>query len=99
MGVMLENRRPPNLLDVVDSRGESDRTGDVWRPRFKAMRCFLEQAFFQGDTHNHLSTAVPGWHRLEDFCARVEGANAGRSTHFVSGESEEIAAQRLHIEG
>ena len=96
--VVLENRRAPDSLDVIDGCAEPDRAGDVRRAGFEAVRRFLERAFFEGDADDHLAAAVPRRHRIEQLRASVEHADPGRSAHFVSGEGEEIAAQFLHID-
>ena len=46
-GVVLENRRAPNLLDVIDRGSESDRARDVWRAGFESVRRFFVGALFQ----------------------------------------------------
>src|SRR5262249_35470568 len=96
--VMFENRRSPDALDVINGRRESDRPCDVWRPAFEPMRRFLIWAFFQRDAHNHFTTPVPGRHGIQKLGASVKHADASRSTHLVSRERQEIAAQLLYIE-
>src|ERR1044071_3767501 len=96
--VVLENRRPTDALDIINCSCETDRARDVWRPAFKPMRRFLECAFLERHAYNHFAAAVPGWHRIQDLRASVKRTDSRRSTHFVSGKRQEIAAQFLHIE-
>ena len=62
------------------------------------MRRSLKSAFLECDADNHFAAAVPGRQRFQNCGATVERPAAGRATHFVTGESEKIATQFLHIE-
>src|SRR5207248_11413201 len=75
-----------------------NRTGDVRRASLKPVWRPFERASFQSDTDNHFATAVPRRHRVENLTASVERPHASRSTHFVTRESQEIAAQLSHID-
>ena len=95
---MLKNRRASDPLEIIDRGSESDCAGDIWRARFETVRRFFEGAFLESDAHDHFAAAVPGRHAFQNFGATVERADAGRATHFVTGESEEIATHFLHID-
>src|ERR1043166_4639883 len=43
--VVFENRRPPDLLDVINRGREADRARDTRRASFEPVRRFLERAF------------------------------------------------------
>src|SRR6266545_1925174 len=96
--IVLENRRAPNVLDVINRGCESDRARDVWRASLEPVRRFLERAFFERDAHDHFAAAMPWWDRIEDFSASVKHADAGRPTHLVPGKRQKIAAQFAHID-
>src|SRR5205823_10247433 len=96
--VVLENHRPPDLLDVINRGCKPNSACDVWRSCFEAVRRFLERALFQSDAHDHFTATVPRWHRIENRRAPVKRADPSRSTHLVSGERKEIAAQFAHID-
>src|SRR5438445_2091285 len=57
--VVLENRRPPDLLDVINRGCEPDGACDVRRTSFEPVRRFLERALFQRNAHNHFAAAMP----------------------------------------
>ena len=95
---MLKNRRTSDLFEIIDRGRQSDRARDIRRARFESMRRFLEGAFLESDADDHFAAAVPRRHDVENFGATVERTDAGRATHLVSGESEKIATQLLHIE-
>ena len=96
--IVRENRRSSDALEIINRRGQSDRSGDVGRASLEAVRRFLECALLQSNADDHLAAAVPRWHRLENLGATVKHADAGRRTHFVTGEGEEIATHLLHID-
>src|SRR2546421_45645 len=96
--VVFENRRASNLLNVIDRCRQSDRAGNVRCAGFETMRRFLETAFLQGHAHDHFAATVPGRHRIKNSLPAVKHADTGRSTHLVTGESEEIAAESLDID-
>ncbi len=56
--IVLENRRAPNVLDVINRGCESDRARDVWRASLEPVRRFLERAFFERDAHDHFAAAM-----------------------------------------
>src|SRR5919106_5437034 len=95
--VMLKNCRASDSLDVINRCREADRARNIWRAGLESMRRFLKRAFFQSYTHYHFAAAMPWRHRIEDLGLPIERADAGRATHFVSGKSEEIAAQLLDV--
>ncbi len=95
---MRKNRWASDPLEIIDRGCESDRAGDIRRAGFETMRRSLKSAFLECDADNHFAAAVPGRQRFQDFGSTVERAAAGRTTHFVTGESEKIATQLLHIE-
>ena len=41
---------------------------------------------------------MPRWRCLKNFRSAIENADSSGRTHFVTGESEEIAAELLNIE-
>src|SRR5882724_3810711 len=90
--VVFKNCCASDLLDVLDRCREADRAGDVRCASLKSVWRFFKCALFQGDAHDHLPATVPWRHRIEDLTPSVERADAGRPTHFVSGEGEEIAS-------
>src|SRR5580765_3325335 len=57
--VVLKNRWPPDLLDVINRCREPDRTSDIWRAGLEPVRRFLKRAFFEGNAHNHFTAAMP----------------------------------------
>src|SRR4029077_7487083 len=95
---MFENRRASDSIKIINRRSETDGTGDIWRASFEPMRRFLERAFFQSDAHNHFTTAMPGRYGIQDLLWRIKSADPSRSTHLVSGERHEIAAQLAHVD-
>ena len=54
--------------------------------------------FSKRDANDHFAATLPGRHDVENFGATVERADAGRPTHLVSGERQEIASHFLHID-
>ena len=98
MRIMFENCRAADPLDVINRGGEPDRAGDVRCARLKSVGRFLERAFFQGDADDHLPAAMPWGNGIENIGPPVKRPDASRSAHFVSGESEEIAAQLADID-
>src|SRR2546426_11426230 len=96
--IVFKNCCASDLLDVIDGRFQPDGPGDIWCAGLKSVRRLLECAFFQGHADDHLAAAMPRRHRIENFGAPVERSDASRSTHLVSGESQEITAQLLHID-
>ena len=96
--VVFENRRASDALDVINCCRQPDRAGNVRRASLESVRRFLKRALFERDAYDHFASALPRRHRIEKLRASVKHADASRSTHFVSGERKEIAAQFLHIE-
>src|SRR5438552_15160137 len=90
--VVLENCGAPNLLEVINRCREADRASDVWRAGLKPMRRFLKRGFFQGHAHDHFAAAMVWRHGIKNLRARVEGSDAGRSTHFGPGKCVEMPA-------
>src|SRR5262249_15926957 len=95
--VMFENRRSPDGLDVIGRCRQSDGTCNVGCATFKPMWRFLAWALFVRDPKDQRAAAVPGRDRIQKLRATVKHADAGRSTHLVSRERKEIAAQLLDI--
>src|SRR6266508_6590421 len=58
--VVFENCCASDSIEVIDRRGQTDCTGDVWRASFKPMWRFLKHALFQSDAHDHFAAAVQG---------------------------------------
>ena len=96
--VVFENRRASDLLDVINRGSEPDGARDIGRTSLEPMRRFLKGALFKSDADDHFATAVPRRDGIENLRTRVKHADSGRSTHFVSGERQEIAAQVAHID-
>src|SRR5437667_12023471 len=67
--VVFENRRPPDVLDVINRGCESDRARDVCRASLEPGRRFLERACFERDAHDPFSAAMPCWDPIEQFSA------------------------------
>src|SRR5205814_6416689 len=97
--IALENGCQSDRFEVVNGRGQADRPCDIWRSSLKSVRRFLEAAFVPSDAYDHFTAPVPGRHGVENFSATIKGANTCRGTHFVSGESEEVATHLLNIYG
>src|SRR5437867_4939935 len=95
---MFENCRPPDLLDVINRSGKADGSRNIWRAGLEPMRRLLERAFVESDAHYHFAATVPRRHGIEDLSAPIQHADAGRTTHLVSGKCQEIAVQFAHIE-
>src|SRR5262249_33583605 len=83
--VMFENRRSPDLFDVINRCREPDRACDVWRSSFEPVRRSLKRALLKSDAHNHFATAVIRRYRIKNLRSSVQHADPCRSTHFVSG--------------
>src|SRR5439155_23776606 len=96
--VVLENRRAPDLLDVINGGCKPDSACDVWRTCFEPVRRFLERALLESDAYNHFAAAVPWRHRIENLGSSMEHADPSRSTHFVSRKRQEIATQLAHVD-
>ena len=62
------------------------------------MRRLFVSAFLECDTDDHFAAALPGRDCVKNSFPAVKHADTGRSTHLVTGESEEIAAELLNIE-
>ena len=95
---MSKNRRTSDPFEIIDRGREPDRARDIRRAGFETMRRFLKSAFLECDADDHFAAAVPGRQRFQDCGSTVERTAAGRAAHFVTGESEKIATQLLHIE-
>src|SRR4051812_33958695 len=65
-GIMLENLRATDLLDVINRGGESDGAGDVGRASLKTVGRLFIGALFQSDADDHLSAPVPRRHRIQE---------------------------------
>src|SRR3954451_5603425 len=98
LGVVLENCRTSDLLDVINRCRESDGPSNVGRASFKPVRRFLKCALFERDAYNHFTSAVPGRYGIQKLRASIKHADASWCTHLMSGERKEIAAQLLYIE-
>lgn len=66
-------------------------------PALEAVRGLLVSGLVEIHCHNHLATALVRRHLGESLGAGVQHADASRSANLVTGESEEIAADRLHV--
>ena len=97
--VVFENCRASDLFDVVNRGREANGAGNIWCASLKSMGCSLKYAFFQSDAHDHFAATVPRGHGIEDLGSSIKRADAGRATHFVSGEGEVVTSQLLHIDG
>ncbi len=84
---------------VVAGGAEGDGIGDVGRAGFVALGGGFPVGAFVGDGDDHAAAGFVGREFVEEGAAAVEDADAGGAAHFMAGEGEEIAAERLHIEG
>src|SRR5258708_24975182 len=87
--VVFENCRPPNLLDVINRSGKADGSRNIWRAGLEPMRRLLERALVESDAHDHFAATVPRRHGIENVSTPIEHADAGRTTHLVSGKRQE----------
>ena len=53
----------------------------------------------EGDVGDHVAAALPGRHLRRARLLAVDHADAGRAEHLMAGEDEEVAADRLHVDG
>src|SRR5437870_13573759 len=96
--VVFENCRASDLFDVVNRGREANGAGNIWCASLKSMGRSLKYAFFQSDAHDHFAATVPRGHGIEDLGPSIQRADAGRATHFVSGEGQVVTSQPLHID-
>ena len=96
-GIVFEDCVPPNPHEILDCGGQANRASDVGRPGFKPVRWLFEAALFQSHARDHFAAAMPWRKRLENLGSSVQAADAGRSRHFVSGKSGEIATEIANV--
>src|SRR5207244_10736563 len=95
--IVLKNFGASDSFKVIDRSRETDGAGNIWRACFETVRRFFERAFFQRNTRNHLTPAMPRRNRIENVQSTIEHADSGGRAHLVTGESEKVAAELLNI--
>ena len=57
--IVLKNLGASDSFNVIDCGGQSDRTGDVRRAGFEAVRWLFKRAFFQSHACDHFAATMP----------------------------------------
>ena len=96
--LVLADRLAADPLDKVAGDAEPDRAGDIRGAGLEAVRRVLEVGVVDLDIEDRAAAGLPGRHRLEQFVARPQHADPGRTVGLVAGEDIEIAAERAHID-
>jgi hypothetical protein len=86
----------PNAIEVVDCSAQADCIGDVAGSRFETLRGAEIESLFEGHVLNHVASALPGRHVLEDLGLAIYDTYACWAEDLVSGKDKEI--QCLHID-
>ena len=51
----------------------------------------------EADVGDHVAATEERWHRVEQFLAAPQHADARRAAHLVAAERHEVGAPRLHV--
>src|SRR5439155_18090650 len=62
------------------------------------MRRAFPGAFLEIDTENHFPASLVGRQILEHLLPAIKHSDTGRAAHLMARESQEIAADFLHVE-
>lgn len=81
----------PKPIEVIDSRAQANRIGNVRSSRFKFGRNSLVNGVLKRHTANHVAAPLPGRHIFQEFPFPIEDTNPRRSKQFVTGKNIEIA--------
>ena len=85
-------------LDILDGLGESVGGHIVGRSCLKLKGQALEGGTLPRHLVDHLATTLIGRQLFEPLLLAIEHANARRSVHLMSAESEEVAIHGLNVD-
>ncbi len=84
---------------VIYRRTESHHARNIWRARLKLFRSMLKRRLGKRHVLDHMATALPGRHLLEQVRLPIQRADASRTEDLVRRENEEIGVKRRDIDG
>jgi hypothetical protein len=87
-----------DTIEVIDCSTEADCIRDVAGTSFESLRRRLVERFFEGDILNHVASALPRRHLIQNFGLPVHHADARRCKDLVPREDIEVAIDRLHVD-
>ena len=84
-------------VEVIDRRAERDGGRDRRRAGFELGRQLGGREAVGPDAVDHAAAAEERRHRVEQFLAAVEHADAGGAEHLVAAEGEEVGAELADV--
>ena len=96
--VVRADRGTSEGIEIIERGVQADGVGDVGRAGFKALGRGLPRRAFVGHGDDHAAAGFVGGHGVEEGAFAVEHADTGGAGHLVSAESEEVAADGLHVD-
>ena len=96
--LMLADGRQADAVYEVQRSGQGDGTLNIRSAGLELEGQIVVCGFLKCDFLDHLAAAAPWGHAVEDFLPAPEDADAGRGVDLVTGKSEEIDAERLHVD-
>ena len=84
-------------VEVIDRGAERDGGGDRRRAGFEFGRQLGGREAVGPDAVDHAAAAEERRHRVEQFFAAVEHADAGGAEHLVAAEGEEVGAELADV--
>src|SRR5439155_1553349 len=94
----LERGAQPELLEVSDRGGQSNRLGDGRGPRLEPPGQVVPLGAVDPHFLDHLAAAATWLEAVENGPPAVHDADAGRAQHLVRREHVEVTSQRGHID-
>src|SRR5690625_7061666 len=87
----------PYLGHLFRSRSQSHYAGNIGCAGFKFLWYRRIGAFLKADGVNHVTTALPWRHRLEQVVFGIQNTDSGWAIELVSRKGIKITIQRLYI--
>jgi len=93
------HRREIERSEVVQRRGEGERAPDVGCAGLEAIGNVVVGRAGEAHDLDHVASALPRRHRLEQIGASIKRAYTGRAKSPVPGKRVEIAAHGNDVDG